>query len=43
MIEKMGNPMVVQKILGHKSLQSTLIYANPDDKIASDTYRKKIG
>jgi len=37
------SPLVIQRILGHNSLQTTLIYANPDDKLAQEVYKKQIG
>lgn len=43
MIEKNVSPLILQRILGHASLQTTLIYASPDDKMAQDIYRKQIG
>ncbi len=33
---------IAQKLLGHKSIQSTMIYYNPDKKIVKEIYRKKI-
>jgi integrase/recombinase XerD len=43
MIEKNVSPLILQRILGHASLQTTLIYASPDDKMAKDIYKKQIG
>lgn len=43
MIEKNVSPLILQRILGHSSLQTTLIYACPDDKMAQDIYKKQIG
>jgi site-specific recombinase XerD len=42
-MKKNVNPLVMQRILGHASLQTTLIYANPDDKTAQEVYKKQIG
>jgi len=36
------NIRVAQKLLGHKSMQSTLIYYDPDIKIVEKIYREKI-
>lgn len=43
MIEKNVSPLILQRILGHASLQTTLIYASPDDKMTQDIYKKQIG
>ena len=33
---------IIQKLMGHKDLNSTLIYAEPDEKMAMEAYRKLI-
>jgi site-specific recombinase XerC len=33
----------MQRILGHTSLATTMIYARPDDKLAQEIYKKQIG
>lgn len=43
MTRKNISPLVMQRILGHASLQTTLIYARPDDKLAQEIYKKQIG
>jgi site-specific recombinase XerD len=43
MMKNNVSPLVMQRILGHSSLQTTLIYANPDDKMAQEIYKKQIG
>ena len=43
MMKKNVSPMIIQKILGHNSIQTTMIYANPDDKMIQEIYRKQIG
>jgi integrase/recombinase XerD len=43
MIEKNVSPLIVQQILGHSSLQTTLIYTQPDAKMVKDIYKKQIG
>jgi site-specific recombinase XerD len=35
-------PTVVQKILGHQNLATTLIYMTPDQRMIEESYRKKI-
>jgi integrase/recombinase XerD len=42
-MKKNMNPRIIQRILGHASLESTMVYANPDDKTAEEIYRKQIG
>lgn len=37
------NPRILQRILGHASIETTMIYANPDDKTAHETYKKQVG
>jgi len=34
---------IAQKLLGHKSMSSTLVYYNPDDSLVERIYRKNIG
>jgi len=43
MTRKNISPLVMQRILGHNSLATTLIYARPDDKLAQEIYKKQIG
>jgi integrase/recombinase XerD len=43
MTRKNISPLVIQRILGHASLNTTLIYARPDDKLAQDVYKKQVG
>jgi len=42
MIDNNISPLVVQRILGHASLQTTLIYTNPDDKMCERIYKENI-
>lgn len=37
------NVKVAQKMMGHKSLDSTLVYYKPDNRIAKKIYREKVG
>jgi integrase len=43
MVTKNVNPLVIQRIMGHTSLQTTLIYASIDDKQAQEVYHRQIG
>jgi len=43
MNKKNVSPAIVQRIMGHSSIETTMIYANPDDKMAQEEYRKKVG
>ena len=43
MTKKNISPLVMQRILGHASLQTTLNYARTDDKMAQEIYKKQIG
>jgi integrase/recombinase XerD len=43
MVDKNISPLVMQRIFGHASLQTTLIYARTDDKMAQKNYREQIG
>lgn len=43
MVTKNINPLVMQRIMGHNSLQTTLIYCAIDDKQAQEVYKKQIG
>ena len=42
MVTKNINPLIMQKIMGHNSLQTTLIYCAIDDKQAEENYHKQI-
>jgi integrase/recombinase XerD len=43
MVSKNVSPLIMQRIMGHNSLQTTLIYAQIDDKQAQEVYKKQIG
>jgi integrase/recombinase XerD len=43
MVTKNVSPITMQRIMGHNSLTTTLIYCKIDDKQAQDIYRKQIG
>jgi len=43
MNKKNVSPAIVQRIMGHSSIETTMIYANPDDKMAQEEYRKRVG
>jgi integrase/recombinase XerD len=43
MVKKNINPITMQRIMGHNSLQTTLIYCAIDDKQAEENYHKQIG
>jgi len=43
MVSKNISPLVIQRIFGHASLQTTLIYCAIDDKQAREIYHKQIG
>ena len=43
MVEKNVSPLIIQRILGHASLNTTLIYTQPDDRMTADIYHKQIG
>ena len=34
---------IVQRIMGHSNIETTMMYANPDDKLAQEEYKKYIG
>jgi integrase/recombinase XerD len=42
MVKKNINPLTMQRIMGHNSLQTTLIYCAIDDKQAEENYHKQI-
>lgn len=42
MVKKNINPITMQRIMGHNSLQTTLIYCAIDDKQAEENYHKQI-
>lgn len=43
MVKKNISPIAMQRIMGHNSLQTTLIYCAIDDKQAEEIYKKQIG
>jgi integrase/recombinase XerD len=43
MNKKNVSPAIVQRIMGHSSIETTMIYANPDDKMAQEEYKKRVG
>lgn len=43
LVEKNVSPVIIQKILGHNSLQTTMIYTDVDEKIVQSVYKKQIG
>jgi len=43
MVTKNVSPVVMQRILGHNNLSTTMIYCAIDDKLAQEIYRKQIG
>ena len=43
MVTKNISPITMQRIMGHNSLATTLIYCAIDDKQAQEIYKKQIG
>ena len=43
MVKKNISPVAMQRIMGHNSLTTTLIYCRIDDKQAQDIYKQQIG
>jgi site-specific recombinase XerD len=43
LINKGVDISIVSKLLGHSSLQTTMIYVDPDEEMMKDIYKKKVG